>query len=292
MDHLGYALSKILVTGAQGYLGAHILSMLRKKDINALGIGRTRQSDIVCDLLDHTATEALISRYPESTIIHCAAAVPKSHSDYFDELAASENLAMVSNLANACPRRLIFISSMTVYPDNTVLAHEEDAASPGKGYAASKIQSERLLLKHPSITVTILRLPGLFGLPRRGGLLYNSALALARGDMPVLDPILPQWAAIHVEDAADICIRAAMSSPSSSMVMNAGYPERMAIPDAITRLGNVFSRTLNLHQPLKWFALDLSRLHAVLGPVSGTFSNRLKDLADLAIKDTKNENNA
>lgn len=291
MDQMGHALSQILVTGANGYLGGRILSLLRDIDVNALGVGRSERCDIICDLSVSDATEKLIKQHPDSRIIHCAAAVPKSRSDYFNEEAAAENLEMVSNLARAKPRHVVFTSSMTVYPEGTTLAREEDAASIGKGYAAAKLEAERILLESKDFTATILRLPGLFGLPRRGGVLFNSALALARGDTPILENSLPQWAAMHVDDAAEICIRVASASPRYSMVMNAGYPERMAISDAVTRLAALFGRECSLPPP-KWFEFDLSRLHAFLGPVSGKFYDRLSDLADWARKEVQNGHNA
>lgn len=284
---MGYALTQFIVTGASGYLGGQILSMLREKNIPALGVGRSKSCDLICDLRDRNATQALITKFPSHRVIHCAAAVPKSKSDYFDEEAAEESLEMVRNLVNAHPCRMILTSSMVVYPEGTTLAREEDAASNGDGYAAKKLEAERVLLESPDISSTTLRFPGLFGLPRRGGVLFNSALALAHGEKPVLDPILPQWAAMHVEDAAEICIRAASMTPGRSIVMNVGYPERMAISDAINQLAILFGVKLTLPAP-KWFAFDLSRLHESLGPVSGKFQDRLHDLANWARNNVRN----
>lgn len=288
---MGHDLTHILVTGASGYLGGQILAMLRDKGVAALGVGRSESCNIVCDLCDFAATKALIEQHPDSRIIHCAAAVPKSDSGYFDEGAAAASLEMVRNLANAVPRHVIFASSMTVYPTGTLLAREDDAALIGKGYAAAKLEAEGILLKRSEITATILRLPGLFGLPRRGGVLFNAASALAQGDSPVLKEPLPQWAAMHVDDAAEICVRAAIASPACSMVMNAGYAERMAISAAIIQLAALFNLELSLSPP-KWFEFELSRLHSVLGPVSGRFSDRLSDLAIWARKDVQEGHNA
>lgn len=287
MDHLGDALKPTLVTGASGYLGGRVLAMLQRNGVSALGVGRSVQCDVVCDLLNRNATEALVAQYPDSQIIHCAAAVPKSHAEYSDKKSAAESLEMVRNLVSVGPRHMIFTSSMTVYPEDTVLAREEYTASIGNGYAASKLEAERVLLECPDITATILRLPGLFGLPRRGGVLFNSALALARGETPILERSLPQWAAIHVEDAADICVRAAFASPKCSMVMNVGYPGRMAISDAVTQLATLFGRELVVPPP-KWFAFDLSRLNETLGPVSGELNDRLRDLASWARINVRN----
>lgn len=281
MDHLGDALIQILVTGATGFLGGCVLCMLKNNGMNALGVGRSTQCDVVCDLLDRNATKGLIAQHPDSRIIHCAAAVPKSNSAYFDEKLADESLEMVRNLVSAGARHVIFTSSMTVYPEGTVLAREGDAAPIGYGYAASKLKAERILLEGAEVTATILRLPGLFGLPRRGGVLFNTALTLARGDTPILEAPLPQWAAMHVEDAAEICIRAAYSSLEHSKVMNAGYPERMAISDAVAQLAALFGRELTVPSP-KWFSFELSLLHEFLGPVHGELSVRLRDLANWA----------
>ena len=146
MDHLGDALNPILVTGASGYLGGRVLAMLQNNGMNALGVARSEQCDVVCDLLNHNATEALIAQYPDSQIIHCAAAVPKSHTAYFDEKSATESLEMVRNLVSVRPRQVIYISSMTVYPEGTVLAREEDAVQIDNGYAAANFAAERVLL--------------------------------------------------------------------------------------------------------------------------------------------------
>jgi len=286
MDHLGHALTPILVTGAGGYLGGQILDLLRNSCARVLGVGRSERCEVVCDLSDSAATRALISRYPDSTIIHCAAAVPTSPSGYIDESAAAASLAMVRNLANAKPHRVIFASSMTVYPEGTLLAREEDAVAIGNGYASSKLEAERILLACPDIIATILRIPGLFGLPRRGGVLFNSALALARGHMPALDPILPQWACMHVDDAAEIFVRAVSVSDLRSMVMNAGYPEPMAISAAVMQLAALFGRELSVPPP-KWFAFDLARMHSVLGPVAGKFDDRLRQLATWAYDEVR-----
>jgi hypothetical protein len=106
-----------------------------------------------------------------------------------------------------------------------------------------------------------------------------------------LETALPQWAAMHVEDAAEICIRAAIASPACSMVMNAGYPEPMAISASVSQLAALFGR--ELHVPTsKWFAFDLTLLNNVLGPVSGRMNDRLTDLADWARKDVKIGHNA
>jgi len=274
-------LTPILVTGAGGYLGGEILTILRSKGVHALAVGRSESCDIYCDLCDLDSVRSLIHLHPCSLIIHCAAAVPKSQTDYFDQIAGEKSLEMVANLLEAGLRNIVFASTMTVYPEGISLAREEDAVRVGKSYPDSKLAAEQLLLEHSKVTSAILRIPGLFGRPRKNGVLYRSACALARGQIPDIDKSLPQWAAIHVRDAAKMFVRAAVTFPPSSTILNVGYPGRMAIADAVRQLAGIFGCEFPLPQP-QWFEFELSKLHSSLGPVPGTFYERLIDLADWA----------
>lgn len=281
MDHVGHVLNPVIVTGASGYLGKRILKLLREKGIESLGLGRSLGCDIVCDLCDRNAVTKVFSKYQHCAVIHCAAVVPQYHNSYNDAKAASQSVCMTQNLKEQKIKRVVFASSMAVYPDGLVLAHEEHAQPVLSEYGKGKYAAESCLLNNTEVTTTVLRLPGLFGHPRRRGVLFNSAVALAKGVNPVLDSSLPQWAAMHVDDAAEICIRALLASPKASMIMNVGYPERMSISASVSQLAALFGRTLDLPAP-KWFEFDLSRLHAVLGPVVGGFSDRLNCLANWA----------
>jgi nucleoside-diphosphate-sugar epimerase len=265
--------------------------MLRTRGLNAVGVGRSEGCDVVCDLVDGETVQSLMVEFPDSTVIHCAAEVPNSGSSYLDQYAATRSLIMVGNLTQARPKRVIFTSSMTVYPENIERAREEDAGGIGQGYAGAKFDAERILLACRDTVVTILRFPGIFGPPRRSGVLFNAAISLAQGNLPRIEEPLPQWAAIHIDDAAEICIRAAMTPLTESVILNAGYPERMAISDAVRQLGLLFGQDLNLPKP-RWFAFDLSLLTSVLGPVTGSFSERVVELANWVRQEAKQGSHA
>ena len=137
-----------------------------------------------------------------------------------------------------------------------------------------------LALDAPETLVTVLRLPGLFGSPRLGGLLWNAALALARGTTPRLpdQPVL--WAALHVEDAAQAFVTAAQSMPDRSGIVNVGYPGTFSTTSAVNALAGLFGRAPLTGAEAPEFAMDLTRMKTDLGLPERSFEDRLRDLAE------------
>jgi nucleoside-diphosphate-sugar epimerase len=172
----------ILVTGAAGYLGAHVCARLR-----AEGIAHTPTTRQDCDLMDGPAVAALLQRVRPTTTIHCAGIVPKTPEDY-----------LVWHPDNH--RMLLLLILMAPSPGRVVCASSQVAALQSSPYAIEKANAEHLLRPGD----TCLRLPGLFGLPRRAGVIYEACLS---GSIPAS---FGPHQAMHVEDAADYCVRAAL----------------------------------------------------------------------------------
>lgn len=272
---MGHDLKPILITGAKGYLGEHVLA--------ALGDAAQGIDHADCDLCDADAVAGLVPDWAERTVVHLAAQVPKSAEDYGDEGAAGANKRMVESLLTQRPKHLIFASSMTVYvAEEAMPVREEAAGAPAQGYAGSKRQSELRLLEAKQTLVTVLRFPGLFGAPRLGGLLWNVAVALARGDVPQLPEQPPLWAAMHVQDAARACVAAALRTPDQSRVMNVGYPGRFSTTLAVNALAEIFERPALTKAEAPEFEMDLTLMTTYLGLPQGSFDARLRDLAEEA----------
>ena len=284
MDHMGHGLTPILVTGASGYLGSHILAMCRHRNLAAVGTGR--RADVAddvdypgYDLSDPGAMSSIIEATGAGTVIHCAAEVPKSDQDYADEDAQHGNEALVDELIAARPERIVFISSMTVYTAGDPTPVCEDApCEPRTGYACAKRRAE-LRLKVGCARTSVLRLPGLFGGERRTGLVYNAVRAALGGGKLTPPMPAPLWAAMHVDDAAEAVLGIAVAPPVPYEVLNVGYPGPMNIGLFLKLVSEHIGGCIPRHDDGPVFEVQLDRLRARCGLPKHTFIDRLQAMA-------------
>ncbi len=215
-------------------------------------------------------------------VIHCAANVPKAAADYADDVAGAASLRMTENIIAAGVPHIVFASSMTVYRAGSPMPVREDSENPGAtGYGGFKRQAERILCAADHLKTTILRLPGLFGSSRQSGLLHKAAMCFAQGRIPALTAPFPMWAAMHVDDAADLICRAARTPPDRSLILNAGYPDPMSVTGTVSRLAAIFGIEMP-EGDARAFQMDLAALQKELGLPAKTLDARLCEIASSA----------
>ncbi len=208
----------VLVTGAGGYLGGRVIGQLRANGIESLGLARGGGSDLACDLLDAAGLRDVVDRTVPRVVVHCAAAVPRNAAGYDDAEAGTDSVRMVQNLIDAGVTNIVFASSMTVYRPGQRGPLREDRADPQSAYGRAKFEAEALLASANGCSAVALRLPGLFGPPRRKGLVYALCEAIRKGRTPTLPAQPLMWSAMHVDDAASTMVRAALRPPGPGFV--------------------------------------------------------------------------
>ena len=280
---MGHDLGPILLTGAAGYLGRHVLERLKARRLSCVptsfrgGIGEP------CDLTNGVAARALLDRIKPSAVIHCAAMVPKSISAYNDVEPAEASVAMLKAITENARCRVVLASSMTVYGAATRFPVGEDwAAAPVSGYALGKWMAEQALLARTHPGDAALRLPGLFGLPRRSGLLYNAAKAFVTHGRFELTAPAEVWAAMAVEDAAEYLVRAAVASADTpAQAVNVGYEGEFSVLSAVAQIAAYCEAEWN-PPPIKaeQFSMHLQRLRSRYGMLEVTFRQRLKEFVE------------
>ena len=206
---------KVLLTGATGFLGSHLLDLLleRGDDVRALvrpgeDIGQLPVGQVeVCrgDLADRVALAAAVKG--RELVLHCAARTGPWGPQAEYELANIQGPEMLVNVSlEAGVQRIVHISSVTVHG---VDVHGEiDETAPLCGgpdpYSQSKAAGELLLqrmIKDRGVPVTIVR-PGLLYGPRDVGSFGRFVSLIEQGKMIVIGSGKNHMPLIYVTDVA------------------------------------------------------------------------------------------
>lgn len=221
----------LLVTGATGFVGSHLVSRLcRDGNVRLVLLARKRTAEDhqgvtwVSSALDQltpaTWREAGVERI--DLVFHLGAYTPKSSTEadrvaeiYRDNLLGTRTL--LESFPNT-PERVIFASSIDVYAAPTGKVLEEDSPLGANGlYGASKLFCEQLVrvyAKTYGFAYAILRYGHIFGTGEEayGKLIPLMIRRLLQGESPVLygDGSVERDF-LYVEDAVEATLRAALS---------------------------------------------------------------------------------
>ena len=224
----------ILITGASGFIGQHLLERIDCRN-NTIFIltrdpqkKRRVQNDLVsCIEGDLTNLESLVNATKNiDCIINIAAEVRDTSKLAVTNIQGVKNLVEASEINNV--GKMIHISSVGVvgkqYNFNPELVDEATPETPKNEYERTKLESEKILLNsffQQNNKLVILRPTNVYGEYHP----FNAVLALAQFIQSrgfVITTKTAQLNYVYVKDLCDVIIEAT-KSPSITGIINVGH---------------------------------------------------------------------
>lgn len=264
--------SRVLVTGAAGFIGshlvqrlvsegAHVRALLRYDSQNRIGhlaeLSRPELGSIEIVRGDLKDPEA-VARAVDScrVVFHLGAliAIPFSYQNPTDYVQT--NVVGTLHVLNACMKskveRLVHTSTSEVYGTARqipiMLDHPRQAQSP---YSASKIAADALSVSYArsfELPVVILRPFNTFG-PRQSprAVIPTIVRQALTGSVVRLGSTHPTRDFLFVSDTVSAFIAAATASIPPGTELHVGTGRETSIGDVVTKVGEILGKTLKVH---------------------------------------------
>ncbi len=211
MQRTPIADERVLVTGAAGFIGSHLVEALLRSGHHVVGVDRRAptQDAAARENLARTPRDGrftferldLVTDDLSDVVRHCGvvfhlAGIPgvrASWGERFTEYVNANILGtarLLDAVERAGVRRLVFASSSSVYGCTDRPSRETDATAPISPYGVTKLAAEQLCLAHSrrtdtELTVCALRYFTVYGPRQRPDMAIGRILTAALEDSPV-----------------------------------------------------------------------------------------------------------
>ena len=237
----------IVVTGANGFIGTHVMHALAKAGEYPVGLSRTPTKGLVHGFdLENPGDYSQVLTGAKA-VIHCAARVhgkEDKSTELADHLKANRDgtADLIKQAEAAGVETFIFLSTVAVYGLNasdTIIALDHPT-NPNTAYGQAKFEAEAVVSESKMRTV-ILRVPQVYG-PHGPGL-WGRMLRMCQGVLPLpFGFVRNQRSGIAVQNLADLIRHVVQNNDVPNMILATDHQD-ISTTHMVRTLRKAFGRS-------------------------------------------------
>jgi len=284
---------RVLITGASGFVGYHLIEAALAKDLEVHAAVRASSrvdhlrhlpvQFVTTDFSDSRAVRAELEAKQYQYVIHAAGATKALNEASYNEVNAvyTRNLAQAVAAADVPLKKFVFLSSLAAMGPATnghpIL--EQDAPRPLTYYGKSKLLAETYLATLQGLPAIVLRPTAVYG-PRDRDI-FIILKTIAQGVEPYIGRKPQQLSFIYVKDLAAVSVGALLSSvvKGSYNVSDGECYDRYALANITKEI--LHKKTLKVHIPtgvVKAMAFFQETMGRIQGTMPALNQNKLAEL--------------
>lgn len=260
---------RILVTGATGYIGSAVSETLRKAGHQAVGLARSQESANRLQSRGHLVARGDLDD-PDSLAAAAAACDGVIHTAMaFDARAGERDRAAVETLLAALAgsgKPFVYSSGVWVMGDTGGRIHGEVSLLKPPPLVAWRPAVEDLVLeaKERGVRTVVLR-PGMVHGRKGGRLAAFFRDARERGRIRIVGDGRNCWSNVHVDDLADLYLRAVTEPASGELFIACG-----GMPQPVEKIARAVAKACGLPAPLEAHVelVPLDQARTEFGPLA------------------------
>ena len=210
----------VLITGASGFLGYHLILAAIEQNLNVYAairknsqIGHLKEMPVKYVYLNYEDVDGLSKALEDNKIdyiLHAAGVTKAVKQEEYNYINAtySANLAKAAKMQGSSFKKMVFISSLAAAGpslDDGSIITEQTAPKPVTAYGRSKLLAEKEIAAI-GIPLTILRPTAIYG-PRDKDI-FIMLKTVSKGFDPYLGKFVQQLSFVHARDVADLAVQA------------------------------------------------------------------------------------
>ena len=246
----------ILITGASGFIGRHLISLLQADDfILRRSVHRKERNCSDC-VVKEIGPETIWHECLEGVdiVVHLAAQVNSSgleSLESFRQVNVEGSLNLARQAAVSGAKRFVFVSSIKVNGEETTLGcpfSEKSSPNPQDSYAISKYEAEqglKVIAEETGLDIVIVRPPLVYGPDVKGNFKLMIRWLGKGGPLP-LGAIQNKRSLIAIDNLVDFIVTCIKHPAAANQTFVISDDEDLSTTELLKRLSTVMGKSLFL----------------------------------------------